>query len=133
MSLKSRRFLIVWCCVNSFALLVNLAHIKGQIINSENKNDRNVENVVVNLFTDGGGIDEDYSFFHPATFYPFTSEFYSNSERGVSSETGSWVSYSSITWYKNIRFYGVFNGYSYLEFIVYIILGFAIVFIPKMW
>ncbi len=122
LSLKDRRFLIVWISVNAFALFVNIAHIKGELQKKSGYWDYN--NIPQwNLFTEGNGIDEDYSIFHPATFWPFTTDF---TTYNIRSSNGNLYD-------ERKGFAGIFNEYSYLEFIVYCLLGIAVVIVPKLW
>ena len=123
LTLKNRRFLVVWICINAFALFVNVAHIQGEIKSYSGTTCK------IDLLTDGHGVSEDYSLFHPETFYPFTTEYTATCYASSSYFENHVYNYDV----PNNSFKGIFNGYSYWEFIVYTLLGFAIVFIPKVW
>ncbi len=169
-SLKQRRFLIVWICINAFALFVNIAQFKGQIqeeyckqVVGESRHIRlwpempPEDSIIarrkylhpeIDLLTHGDGYEDTnklaYFFSYNRgcgekanlehSFYPFRTKFL----------------YSFIPVYSyfdqpghNVELYGcdkpmtgflgIFNGYSYLEFVVYTILGFFIIYIPKLW
>ncbi len=98
-SLKQRRFLIVWCIFHLFALTVNLIPICGSISDVES----NYGSYHRHIFTNGYYREDD------GAFWPFVkfSEYYS--------------------------YNGIFHNYSIYAFIVYIAIGFAIVFLPKLW
>jgi hypothetical protein len=122
----NRRFLIVWFAMCSFALLCNVAPIRGEI-QAENLNTGTPR---ICLFTNRGD-----------GFWPFSTEFF---------DDRWWTNrdYVEFPYRKNgaivdadgyIRndipseFNGLFNGFEYLEFLVYGILGICIVFVPKIW
>lgn len=117
LTIKNRRFLIVWFLVSGFALLCNIANLRGQIkdqkLNSKGKYD-----MYINILSSYGSTEN--------SFWPFTNTFI---------EKYQYVSADDTTvpdnWVKG--FEGIFNGFNYLEFIVYGIVALAIVYVPKMW
>ncbi|QNR85077.1 hypothetical protein H9N25_00780 [Pedobacter riviphilus] len=119
-TLNQKRFLIVWICIHSFALFVNVASIYGTI------NEGTQTLGYSNLFTINSYEDD---------FWPFTKF----------TETESYIDYSpnifdeigkpkrGIWRDKTPSFNGIFTGYNLPEYIFYIILGLGIIFIPKIW
>ncbi len=165
-SLKQRRFLIVWICINAFALFVNVAHIKGVLQKERNNElvgkisteqdypssdsiDKARQNITaeIDLLSHEKDIPyaqlDDFGLFcyggdknnYENSFYPFSTKFFYSfyPKCYYYYEIGSLKHRDIISQDKITGFLGVFNGYGYTEFIVYIILGFAIVFLPKMW
>jgi hypothetical protein len=117
-SLNQKRFLIIWICFHSFALFVNVAMIYGTLREESEPFKDTFGNDFIkyfnhNLFT-SGNFQED--------FWPFTT--YSQIE---SHYPGNYT--RSDTHY----FYGIFTSYGYLEYFSYLVLGFAIIYIPKIW
>jgi hypothetical protein len=140
LTVGNRRFLTVWICINAFALFVNIAQLEGRIdkghnayqIADEKENDQrkgyyaefSYTNDIICIFMDKNTkLQTD-----GITFYPFTSKFIkiNYGYRNKYDHTHSYSFYES-------GFLGIFNGYDYLEFIVYTVLGFSIVYIPKLW
>jgi hypothetical protein len=115
LTLFQRRFLIIWVTVNSFALLSNLAMIRGII---------ETQDSTIFLFTNYNlGTDSD--------FWPFTS--YYQESIGTPPETTS-IPGDVIPGTPPHYFYGgLFNSYGIPEYICYMVLGLAIIFIPKFW
>jgi hypothetical protein len=110
-TLKEKRFLIIWCCVHLFALLVNFANIKGTIkapVNNAFYGQYDLN--ATYLFTDGN---------NGKGFWPFVT--YSGD--GFNPYVNNGKPFHI--------FYGIFNNYDFSEFIIYLCLG--IVFIPKLW
>jgi len=119
LTLNQKRFLIVWILLNSFALFVNLADIRGAIDNSDTSYNsygyliHNGTDRIIYLFTNSSGQNK-------SDFWPFTS-YYS-------------INYPSNSGFPIQHFYGgLFNSYDIPEYIFYMVLGFAIVFVPKLW
>lgn len=101
---KERRFLIIWIGVCAFAWFVNYAQIRGYVGNQ------------VYLFTIGW----DSTDFWPFTNFTHNLELDNNIGPGFRlNDTGA--------------FYGIFKSFNSPEFIVYSLLGVAIIFVPKIW
>lgn len=130
-SLKERRFLIVWTCVNLFALIVNIADIHGTISEPRSPVTKtgNQEWVFESipgfyLWTAGN---------HDDVFWPFQSKFIATRRNiGYPVFIGDGNTLNVLPG-KITDFLGIFNGYDYLEFGIYMILGFVIIFLPKIW
>lgn len=128
-SLKQRRFLIVWGIFHLFALTVNmipvegLVHISGKIWTKTNPTGIDAHYVNVErplyIFTypDHSAID--------GNFWPFV-KMWEADYLGSNSYNDDSDMYTG-------RFKGLFYNYSYKAFIVYILIGLAIVFLPKLW
>lgn len=117
MTLKNKRFLIVWFLTSGFALLCNVANLRGEI--KENKlNSRGKYDMYINILT---GYENPEN-----SFWPFTNTFI---------EKYRYISVNDTTVPDDLikGFAGIFNGFDYLEFIVYGIVALAIIYIPKMW
>jgi len=110
-SLNQRRFLIIWCFFHLFALATNLIPIKGEIT-SEGYNNY--------IFTYG-----ESGSYYDGGFWPFVKM---NDEKGYD----TYDHQTNERKYRSI-FLGIFHKYNTGAFIVYIVLGFAIVFLPKLW
>lgn len=127
-TLKERRFLIVWTCINIFALIVNITPIRGKIRNAEESNTLIHDRVVLDSYKPGFYIwtsGEDKIF-----FWPFTKFF----DKEISRVPSGNENYGFLTSKSRLKnFQGIFNGYDFSEFIIYSILGFAIIFVPKLW
>ncbi|MBL7718317.1 MAG: hypothetical protein JNL72_05720 [Flavipsychrobacter sp.] len=108
-SLKQKRYLIVWSLFNVFALSVNIIPIKGLIKGNENM----IPSDLTYVFTNG------YS--KVKGFWPFVN--FNNDFSNPYWENG----------YHFHHFRGIFAGYDFAEFAVYILIGFAVVFLPKIW
>lgn len=110
---KNRQFLIIWICTCCFALLCNVIPIRGVLY----KGDYEEKRAAIFLFTSGSS----------RNFWPFTNDFindqlFINEEGNLSAGT-----------LEPNGFEGVFNEFDYPEFFVYVLLGLAIVFVPKFW
>lgn len=117
-SLKEKRFLIVWLGLCSFALFLNVFNISGKIESDDGKYQflffySSEEN--------GHPYDED--------FYPFT-KFITNKSVLYPSES---FSKYYITKGNYTRFNGIFNSFNLAEFVFYSLLGLGIVILPKVW
>jgi hypothetical protein len=99
-SLKQRRFLILWCIFHLIALTVNFIPICGSIADTRDSYGNNHHSYI---FTNGYYRQDD------GTFWPF-------------------VKFSD-----DFNYYGIFYNYSIYAFIVYMTIGFAIVFLPMLW
>ena len=112
-TLKQKRFLIVWCCFHLLALLVNIVPINGDLSHQVKHNEFSPENNEYNIL------------------YVFTN--------GYDKTDGFWpfVKYSYSKYYYNTGtvdvFNGIFAGYDIGEAVTYILIGIAIVFLPKLW
>jgi hypothetical protein len=91
-----------------FALICNVGPIRAQIKS---------ENPYINILSNGD----------TAGFWPFSNNF--TGESG----TFIWDHNGEEDYYSNDGFNGIFNGFSYLEFFVYGVIGIAIVIFPKIW
>ncbi|MEQ7800177.1 hypothetical protein ABDJ41_10215 [Pedobacter sp. ASV1-7] len=103
---NQKRFLIIWCLIHSFALFVNLANIEGAVDFSKTEH----------YYEPSYFLSRENK---PEQFWPFVT-FY---DKTFSNFTGKWEG----------TFYGIFTAYGFEEFVFYILLGFAIIFIPKLW
>lgn len=113
LSLNQKRFLIVWILFHSFALFVNLADIKGTTQNEGHLVENGYyKNTTINLLTSNT---------HPS-FWPFVNYY---------EDTFEYQSPNYRT--ENLDFNGIFYSYSFSEYIFYILLGLAIIFVPKLW
>ena len=127
-SLKERRFLIIWFCINAFALFVNIANLEGRIDKGSmdlfytTKYEQHMRSNVICILTDRYSSKRNVGL----TFYPFNNNF-------------SKISYSykddenKEVYVTESGFLGIFNGYGYFDFCVYILIGFVLVFLPKIW
>lgn len=127
-SLKQRRFLIIWCCFHLFAIAANKIPIIWKFdsdgpeftINSENYAPMHYKTSCSNfILTDGRDYDTDNG------FYPFV-KFFRNSSCGLPGR-------EDLIGNGKMVFMGLFFNYNTGAFILYICLGFAIVFVPKLW
>ena len=115
-SLGQRRFLIIWIAFHCTALFFNVAKIEGSLRNRG-------YSPVFNLFTT---IDDT----HYDEFYPFVRFVYTGKYSSIKGE------YAYIYVNKSqdaTNFFGVFTGYDVKAFFFYIVLGLAIIFLPKLW
>src|SRR4051812_20719601 len=120
LTLKNKRFLIIWICVNAFALFVNVAKIEGDITS-----DKPLGNQGVHIITHYHLLTTIDNIFSNDKFWPFTTFYKGDSEDGLlllrnSGTTGD-----------KLLFYGIFNSYNFPAFLFYSLLGIAIVYIPK--
>jgi hypothetical protein len=117
---KERRFLIIWIGVCLFAFFVNAASINGDVADPGSK-------TVVNLWT----TDMDQKDFWPFTSY---TKYYSVGypKQGVV-DRGYGLNLSQLDVYEGTHFYGIFKSFNFPELIVYSLIGFAIIYIPKIW
>lgn len=109
-TIKQRRFIICWLAICFFALLCNIGPIEGELKEFDGKS-------YFNLFANKSS--SDYG------FWPFSNSF-----------SGSYYDYESegLTATGSLKgFNGIFNGFTYLEFVVYGAVGFAIILVPKYW
>ena len=113
MSLYQKRFLIVWCIFHSFALATNLIPIDYHYDNQSYGQNY--------LFTNGDPYNSYLGFWpfveYNKTYYGFGIDTYTHTHTHTDAK----------------QFLGIFFNYNISSFIVYILLGFAIVFIPKLW
>ncbi|WP_395051003.1 hypothetical protein [Flavobacterium sp.] len=117
-TLKEKRFLIIWLGICGFACFMNAAKVGGKI---DFGNGRYQYLFFYNPRLTGDTYNED--------FYPFTEFIVDNSAR-YPSENFSQYFIDDGTY---IRFNGIFNSFDLPEFIFYSILGLCIVFTPKVW
>jgi len=115
LTLNQRRFLIIWILFHSFAYFVNIAQIEGRITI---QGDSSVNNY--NLLTSINTDPYEHPFWPFVTFYRdhLNDSFHSTAPNGM-------VSYTN--------FYGIFNYYSLKAYISYIIIGLALIYVPKFW
>ena len=113
--LWQRRFLIIWCIFHLCALFVNIVPINGDM-GCDYKN-----NECTNLFTNSAN----YHYQSSEGFWPFVNYHTTMVNFGRDAVTQRPADL--------ICFNGIFYNYSYSAFFIYVILGFAIVFIPKLW
>ncbi len=106
-----RRFLILWLATWSFAFFVNLADIKGELLNNSTPQ---------YLFTKN---NKEYQ----SDFFPFTT-FVKNDE--LKPEKAWSNPYLSERY---TCFNGLFNSFNLVEWLVFCTIGTAIVFVPKIW
>lgn len=129
--LNKRRFLIVWMCIQVVALVVNLVPIEGRSINgthsyyywtykSDNKE---------------GDFWPFTKFTSTYTGYVVSSKYRNNHDVStpVNVNTALAVPAGALEKVERSYFYGIFNNYGVGEFIVYVLLGLGIVFIPMLW
>jgi hypothetical protein len=111
-STKQKRFLIIWIIINTFALFVNKVSLEGNLNGSlpENGRDGYQTYILTNTWTHEG--------FWP--FVPFIESKYYNASGMQNAGTVH-------------TFNGLFYSYDLAAFMLYIALGFGIVFIPKLW
>ena len=135
-SLAQRRFLIVWICVNAFALFVNVAGLEGEISHGRVCYNNNYKVSSIKTFclfmNKSKDIDETNRTFYPFST-PFTSVHYKTDKYTIDRDYGYAHKGDNIDTYYREGFLGIFNGYSYREFFIYSLLGFVIVFLPKLW
>lgn len=120
-TLSQKRFLIIWCCFHITGILTNKLRIEGAIRNK-------YWSPVFNVFTTPQQN-------HDGQLWPFVT-------------FGGWGNYIFLQrsspddayFYKYFdrnekwnNFFGIFNGYDWNAFVLWMIVGFAIVFIPKIW
>jgi hypothetical protein len=111
-----KRFLIIWILLHSFALFINKADIEGLVNPTLSENGQT--GYQIHLFTN--------TWYHDG-FWPFvgfikTEYMASGADYAGNSQTGNVV-----------YFNGLFYCYNLSAFVFYIILGFGIVYIPKLW
>jgi len=114
LSTVQKRFLIVWILFHCLALFVNLTDIEGRIGDDD-------------LFTQT---------YNKEGFWPFVS-FYETYHQKVPITDYTSDNYNSAnTTYldkDDTYFKGIFYTYNTTAFVFYIILGFGIVYVPKIW
>ena len=122
---RERRFLIIWMGVCLFAFLSTIAPIRGTIID-DNFQYGTQTNPGIWLFSSGSPSRA------AKQFWPFTSDFiYEHNITPI--ENGVLMGHVRGYLGKTHGFWGIFNGFDYLELLVYSLLGLAIIFIPKIW
>jgi len=121
-TLNQKRFLIVWICIHSFALFVNLTGLYGTTREG-------TETLgYANIFTTNGYKND----FWPITTFFYRERYYvpnpsdPRNQHGYSVTFGTWKE-------KEPSFNGLFTGYDSTEYLFYILLGIGFVFIPKIW
>lgn len=110
--MKQKKFLAIWAIIHSIALFVNLANIRGTIVERSTLFSNDAKYVY--LFTDLTYEDK---------FWPFTP-FYEKTIKHPE-HTNNTVTITC--------FNGIFNSYGISEFIFYIVSSIVIVFLPKLW
>ncbi len=106
-TLKQRRFLIIWCIFHSFAYISNLIPITFDIHSND-------------IFTNGDDFNPNYG------VWPFVEYF------RFCKSCGDWNSAHTMRDDVNV-FRGIFFNYNFMIFIIYLIVGISIVYIPKLW
>lgn len=122
-TLNQKRFLIIWICVHSFALFVNLVGLEG---GSEYRGSE--QNGLFHTFTTKDYQKED---FWPFTTFLETHEYYTTNYDDPRNTIG--ITFRTRNEAKQPDFNGIFNSYNLPEYIFYVLLGLGIVFIPKAW
>lgn len=138
---KNRRFLIIWFSVIIFALLCNIVPITGHLSDiSWNKTGKPASTPIY-LFSRGYDKDD---------FWPFNpsiieSEYMTNPTEEARAENesrlyarahpGLYVSetHLNVETYNVFTFNGIFEGFDYWEFVIYGVVGLAVVFLPNIW
>jgi hypothetical protein len=126
LTIRQRRFLIIWVAFHTFAYLVNVFDINGKItIDAETRyNSKSLERHTyydINLLR---------SMNNSGDFWPIT-KFYEKAYSEPSFTTREFIPVDDLDVYNH--FYGIFASYDVSEYICYMLLGFAIIFIPKLW
>lgn len=108
-SIIQRRFLIIWIAIHTIALLTNIIPIRGEY-----------------------SVEGDRCFSCTKSMYIFAAPIYTDQQ-----ETKFWP-FTNIYdqdgyGYGSLYFRGIFFSYGFGEFIFYILTGFAIVFLPRLW
>ena len=126
-SIIQKRILIIWSVLHVFALLTNLAPIKGAIENTRDDYPRGViyeTNYKYDyVFTTGDKFDTELGFWPFVKFYDKMGRMYYFKDPQYKFDTG----------FGRPIFYGIFRNYNIGAFAFYILLGFAFVYIPKLW
>ncbi|KQS36811.1 hypothetical protein [Pedobacter sp. Leaf194] len=121
-SSNQKRLIKIWLIINSVALIVNLADIRGEMIFGRTEKTEIINGWKTKHFT-------------LRKFYLFKSDEYT---------PAFWPSvhftdkYDSATFtgdniYTHTKFNGIFFGYGWIEFFFYTSIGFAIPFVQKLW
>ena len=122
-------FLIVWTCIHCLALFINLADLDYSIITNKPTAIRldslKLKSNDINRF-----VHTEYKYYiltsdqtSRSSFWPLTL-FNNDSSAGI---------YADENLVDKIEFLGIFNGYNYFSFVCYMIMGFSILFIRKVW
>ena len=110
LSKGQRRFLIIWIIFHLFALLTNIIPIEGKV--------NDTPSGVLYIFTQGSS----------DKFWPFSDISHRSNYTEIRNGNYDYNSTRKVT-----HFYGIFNGYGIEEFLVYVLTGLLIVFLPKLW
>lgn len=124
-----KRFLIIWTCIHCFALFVNLADF-DYCITTNKPTDTELDSLKFK--------STKYSFLYHTEYkyYVLTSGGNTNSSfwpLTVVNNDSNWNVFSGENLLDITEFLGVFNGYNYFSFACYLILGFGIILIRKIW
>ena len=132
LSLKTRRFIIVWIIIQVFALVVNYAGLDWKFefeSRSPGTHGRETDWTVFLIYPltrcEGNqkNAESQYSFDNNRSqFWPFVT-FYKESE----------MDYAAYTYSINKKFNGLFYKYDFVEFLIYCLLPFAIIIIRRLW
>ncbi len=115
LTLGQKRFLIVWIVFHSFALFVNVANINWSTEDNYTHN---------KYYWLTSRLSEDN-----ASFWPFVT--YITKSIGTPDEVYNGITFKGAPdW---TLFNGIFYCYNFISYIFYIILGFGIVYVPKLW
>jgi hypothetical protein len=122
-SLNQRRFLIVWILFHSFALFVNIAQIQLNYSSPNNDGGRDYTYIFTKL------TDEE-------KFWPFTDfrHYVTHSDTSNWQEIPGTKSHMFNVTVRNDHYFdGIFNSYGFSEYIFYVLFGFVIIYIPRLW
>lgn len=141
-TLNQKRFLIVWICFHTFALFVNIADIKGEMPPDNLLSTPNVNgfwpfseySTTVKTISDNNrasGIFKFASNNNDSTFNPDDYKAYDEVHKEKNPYSSGDI--TPITIKEKTSFNGIFSSYGYPEFIFYMIVGFGIVYFPRIW
>lgn len=119
-TINQKRFLIIWICLHSFALFVNVFNIRGRLSTSNFISSSTADNY---LFTSSSSSS------YKNDFWPITN--FTEEQRYYIEP--AYLSFQKGTWAYKTAFKGIFQDYDYSEFIFYILLGLAVIYLPKIW
>lgn len=137
-SVFEKRFLILWTIFHLTAIILYSFHISGKKeVNidstgqwaSSSPTERGwTYSYIFNKFSDTSYTSTD----NLGILYPFTDKFFSKNYR-LMFKNDYELHQKVLKPMEKTTFNGIFVGYDYSEFVVYMLLGFGIVFIRKIW